>query len=223
MNSGILRNDIEYVVHCESDGAVIGPLSIMHAHLKGPRSVLTHYSTWSMIYHPFTGTYGIQQKSPKIRDKLTQGKWDMGVAGHNCYVRRGNTFDFLDFEDNLAKESEEEIGIKIKMFESLGEFKIAARNLGDQSIAHIFETFHYQTSHDNEWVGLGFIITPSTEVYFKDGEVTDFRWLTPTDLGEFLKNNNNYCDPLPMVFEKAENFRKEHLSFLCNCCKTQTP
>ena len=74
------------------------------------------------------------------------------------------------------------------------------------------EKLHYKTERNNEFVGLGFILTPTTKVKFKDNEVVAFKWLTPKELTVHLKKENNYCDPLPLVFKKAENFRKRYLS-----------
>lgn len=77
----LLRDDIEYIVHCEKDGTVIGPLSKKHAHTEAVRKQLTHYSTWSMVYNPATKQYGVQLKNPEKHDKYSGGKWDMGAAG----------------------------------------------------------------------------------------------------------------------------------------------
>ncbi len=86
MVESILRDDIEYVVHCDEKGKIIGPLSKIHAHLPGPRQALTHYSTWSMIFHPKSGKYGIQRKNPKKQDKFGAGRYDTGVG----YVHSAN-------------------------------------------------------------------------------------------------------------------------------------
>ena len=59
----LLRDDLEYIVHCEDNGKVIGPISKIHAHKEGARAVLTHYSTWSMVFDPIKNKYGIQRKS----------------------------------------------------------------------------------------------------------------------------------------------------------------
>ena len=61
--SDLLRKDIEYSVHCDEKGKVIGPISKVHAHMHGVRETLTHYSMWSMIFNPLIGKYGIQQKN----------------------------------------------------------------------------------------------------------------------------------------------------------------
>ncbi|MEA2065042.1 MAG: hypothetical protein U9O66_01955 [Patescibacteria group bacterium] len=207
MTKNILRNDIEYIIHCDSEGNIIGPISKTHAHLEGVRAVLTHYSTWSMIFHPFSNKYGIQLKNPKKHDKYSAGKWDMGAAGHNCYIKENGLFRPLDFDENLAKETEEEIGMKVKMCKSKKEF-IKLKNKLIKPIGFIFDKFHYKTFTNNEWVGLGFIITPTIKVNFQDKEVIDFKWLTTNELKLYLKENNNYCAPLPLVFKKAEKFRK---------------
>ena len=60
------------------------------------------------------------------------------------------------------------------------------------------------------WVGLGFVVVPTQEVEFVDDEIIDFKWLTPEELQSFIDTETNYCSPLPLVFEKAESFRKEH-------------
>lgn len=207
----ILRNDIEYIIHCEENGKIIGPISKKHAHLPGVRSILCHYSTWSMIFNPITQKYGIQLKNPKKHDKLNAGKWDMGAARHNCYVKDKNSYKFLDFEENLVKETNEEIGLKLKMFKSRKQFLNNAKKMNKNAIGFIFEKFHYKTNDNNEWVGLGFILTTKTNLKFKDKEVVDFKWLSSSELKRFLKTNKNYCTPLPMVFQKAEIFRKKYL------------
>ncbi len=206
----ILRDDIEYAVHSDSKGNIIGPISKTHAHMEGVRAILTHYSTWSMIYHIKSGKYGIQLKNPKKHDKYGAGKWDMGVAGHNCYIKENGFFRPLDFDENLIKEVKEEIGIDIEMFQSKDEFLKAIKENSEESFGFIFEKFHYKTETNNEWVGLGFIIIPNTKVKFEDGEVIDFKWLSPEELKRYLKQNDNYCAPLPLVFKKAEKFRKEN-------------
>ncbi|PID51884.1 MAG: hypothetical protein CR972_04795 [Candidatus Moraniibacteriota bacterium] len=210
MSKKLLRDDIEYIVHCDRGGNVIGPISKEHAHLNGVRTQLTHYSTWSMVYHWESGKYGIQRKNPQMKDEFSAGRWDMGVAGHNCYVREGDSFRFLDFEENLAKEAREEIGIDITMTKSQNEFIDLVHKTKTPS-GFIFDKFLYKTEENNEWVGLGFIVVHDTTTEFIDNEVVDFQWLTLVELAQFLKENNNICSPLPLVFEKAEKFRTEIL------------
>jgi isopentenyldiphosphate isomerase len=207
----LLRDDMEYIIHCEPDGKIIGPISKVHAHLPGPRAELCHYSTYSMIFHLDSGKYGIQRKNPKKHDKQNAGKWDMGVAGHNCYVKDGSAYRSLDFGENLVKEAEEEIGLDLQMFDSENDFLKASENIMNKAIGVIIDRFHYKTERDNEFVGLAFVIVPDMNVEFKDGEVVDFKWLTPEELAKFLKDNDNYCLPLPIVFEKAEKFRLKYL------------
>jgi len=96
------------------------------------------------------------------------------------------------------------------MFKSKKEFIKAIKNITDKPLGFIFDKFHYKTETNNEWVGLGFIIVPNTDVKFEDDEVIDFKWLSPNELKEFIETNDNYCAPLPLVFEKAEKFRKEN-------------
>lgn len=52
MDHTLLRDDIEYLIHCDDHGDIIGPISKAHAHLPGVRETLTHYSTWGMVYNP---------------------------------------------------------------------------------------------------------------------------------------------------------------------------
>ena len=211
MNKSILRDDVEYVIHCDEKGKIIGPLSKKHAHLPGPRQVLTHYSTWSMIFHPQSGKYGIQLKNPKKLDEFGAGKWDMGVAGHNCYIKDKSGYRPMNFKETLMKEVDEEIGLDINVIDSIKEFVKRSKEPLRQPIAIIFEQFHYKTERNNEFVGLAFILTPTTNVEFKDDEVIKFKWLLPEELAKYIKTENNYCDPLPLVFEKAERFRKKYL------------
>ena len=122
MTNLILRDNLEYAVHCDEIGKIIGPISKTHAHLLGVRTALTHYSTWSMIFHPFSGKYGLQLKNPKVLDGFTAGKWDMGIAGHNCYIKDKRSFRAMSFKETLIKEANEEIGLNIEVIDSLEEF-----------------------------------------------------------------------------------------------------
>ena len=158
----ILRDDLEYAVHCDEKGMIIGPISKVHAHLPGPRQALTHYRP-------------------------------------------------MDFKETLIKEADEEIGLQIKVVDSLKEFVKYYKSSSLGPIAFVFEKFHYKTEHNNEFVGLAFIITSTTTVEFKDDEVVEFKWLTPKELEKYLKAETNYCHPLLVAFEKAERFRKKYL------------
>lgn len=60
---------------------------------------------------------------------------------------------------------------------------------------------------------LGLILTPTTDLTYEDGEVVDFKWLTPEEFKEFLKKDEKTNTPvLSIVFEKAERFRKRYLN-----------
>ncbi len=207
----ILRDDVEYAIHCDEKGRIIGPISKKHAHLPGVRQALTHYSTWSMIFHAESGKYGLQRKNPKKHDKFGAGKWDMGVAGHNCYIKDKEEYRPMNFKETLLKEASEEIGLPLEVIDSLEEFTKRLKDKIKKPIAIFIEKFHYQTERNNEFVGLAFIVTPTTKLKFKDKEVVDFRWLTPQELEHYLRTEKNYCDPLPLVFEKVEKFRKKYL------------
>jgi len=206
-----LQDDIEYIIHSDNEGNIIGPISKMHAHTEGVRANLTHYSTWSMIYHLPSGKYGIQLKNPTKYDKHTAGKWDMGVAGHNCYEKHGDEYIPLGFSENLKKEIAEEIGINLKMFNDVDVFVKSAKESKEAS-GFIFDKFYLKTETDNEWVGLGFVVVQTQDVEFVDDEVVDFKWLTPSELQDFINTETNYCSPLPLVFGKAEKFRKEYFA-----------
>jgi len=217
----------ELIIQCDSQGNILGPISKLKAHAEGFREKHTHYATWSMIFST-SRKYGIQLKNPKKHDKHGAGKWDMGVAGHNCYVSKNSILNPMDFSETLLKEAQEEVGLNVKVITSLKEFvqlakiyltsssssssskKVQQPDI-QQPIAFFFEKFHYQTEINNEYVGLAFILTPTTELEFKDQEVVDFQWLSPSELSAFLKENKNYCSPLPLVFKKAEKFRKKYL------------
>ncbi|MFH1276392.1 MAG: hypothetical protein ABIH82_04740 [Candidatus Woesearchaeota archaeon] len=201
----------EMIVQCDENGNIIGPIEKDYAHQDGTRQESTHYSTWSMIFNT-SGKYGIQLKNKNKHDKYSGGKWDMGVAGHNCYVKKDDKLVPMNFKETLIKETEEEIGLNIEVIDSKEEFLRLAKSELKKPIAFIFENFHYKTERNNEYVGLAFILTPITELSFQDNEVVDFKWLFPEELSKFLKENNNYCSPLPLVFEKAEKFRKENFS-----------
>ena len=206
-----LQENNEYIIQSDDKGNIIGPIEKKYAHSEGVRSAVTHYSTWSMIYHLSSGTYGIQLKNPKKHDAHTAGKWDMGVAGHNCYEKRGDEWVPLSFEDNFVKEAKEEIGIDLTVCPDATSL-VEKGKQGKEAVAFIFDRFHYKTDVDNEWVGLGFVVVPTTDVSFTDNEVIDFQWLVPAELEDFLAMQVNYCSPLPLVFEKAETFRKKYFA-----------
>jgi isopentenyldiphosphate isomerase len=196
----------ELLVKCDSKGNIIGPIEKNFAHTGNTRLNTVHYSTWSMIWNSNLKKYGLQLKNANKYDSEQIQKWDMSVAGHNCYQNNKP----MNFNETLIKETEEEIGLELEMF-SKKEFLLKIKNLEKGSVGFIFEKFHYKTTKNNEWVGLGFIMTTETNVTFVDGEVAEFQWLTPQELEKFLKTKNNYCSPLPLVFEKAEKFRKHYI------------
>lgn len=115
------------------------------------------------------------------------------------------------FEETLKKETNEEIGLTLTVYTSLKEFLTAAKQL-TSPIGYIFETFLFKNSIDNEWVGAGIILTTDTLVEFKDKEVLDFRWLTPSEFKTYLATEDTYYAALPLMFEKAETFRKRYFS-----------
>lgn len=207
----ILREDIEYVIHSEEDGTIIGPLSKVHAHKDGVRINLTHYSTWSMIYNPKLNKYGLQLKTPKVYDKNQKPMWDMSVAGHNCYDKINGEYTPLMFEENLVKETDEEIGLTLEMFNSLNEFLEQSKGF-DGTIGYIFERFLHKDNRNNEFVGAGFILTTEEKLEFKDKEVMEFRWLSPEELNKYIKEDSDFYSALPLMFEKAEKFRKKYLN-----------
>lgn len=118
----------------------------------------------------------------------------------------------MSFAETLVKEGDEEIGVKIKVVDSVKEFRKLSKTKFKKVTAVIFEQFHYLTERNNEFVGLAMVLVPTMDVKFNDHEVVEFKWLLPSELAEFIETNHNYCDPLPLVFEKAEKFRRK---FLC--------
>ena len=56
------------------------------------------------------------------------------------------------------------------------------------------------------------MIVSTQEIEFTDDEVVDFEWLSVDELRDFVNTETNYCSPLPLVFAKAEKFRKEHFN-----------
>lgn len=209
--SKLLREDLEYAIHCDEQWNVIWPISKTHAHLKWVRENLCHYSTWSMVYNPVTKKYWIQLKNPKKHDSSTWWKWDMWVAWHNCYIQENDEYRYLDFDENLQKEAEEEIWIQIEMFKDFDDFKKTYKSLNEGSVWFVFDKFLYDTWFNKEWVWLWFIATCETNLNFTDNEVVDFKWFSSNELLEFINSDHNICDPLKLVYEKAEKFRKEKL------------
>ncbi len=206
-----LREEIEYIIHCDEKGEIIGPISKEHAHLKGARQVLTHHSTWCMVFHPPTGKYGIQLKDIRKHDSTSAGKWDTGVGGHNCYTKQKEKWVPMSFEETVVKEADEEIGLQVEVIDSLTEFVKQSKNL-KRTIAFIFDKFHHATEKNNEFVGFAFILVPTIQVEFKDNEVIDFQWLLPLELKVFIEQNKDQiCEALLCGFERAEKFRKKYL------------
>ena len=212
MAESIPNDNEEFIIECDKDGNIIGPIPKIYAHTPGVRQNKTHYSTWSMIFYAESGKYGIQLKNPKKHDEFGAGKWDMGAAGHNCYLKENGSYRPMDFKETLIKEVDEEIGLDIDVINSVDEFVELSKTKIKKPIAIIFEKFHYKTERNNEFVGLAFVLTPTPNTDFKDDEVIDFKWLTPEEIKKYLSENDDYCEPLPLVFEKAEKFREKYLS-----------
>ncbi len=206
-----MREELEYIIHCDEQWKVIWPISKSHAHLKWVRETICHYSTRSMVYNPVSKKYGIQLKNPKKHDSSTWWRWDMWVAWHNCYVKEGDKYRYLDFEENLQKEAEEEIGIHVNMFEKLEKFANECKSMKSWSVWYIFDKFLYDTWFNKERVWLWFIATCENDLEFTDNEVIDFNRFSSNELLEFMNWDNKICDPLKLVYEKAEKFRKEKL------------
>ena len=75
------------------------------------------------------------------------------MAGHNCYTRTEDGYHPLNFNETLIKETDEEIGLGLRMFDTLDEFINASYSL-DGTIGFIFEQFHSIDELNNEWVGM---------------------------------------------------------------------
>ncbi len=71
------------------------------------------------------------------------------------------------------------------MFDDVEGFGKSAKEQ-KEAVGYIFDTFHFKTKTDNEWVGLGFIVILTQDVEFADDEVIDFKWLTPDELRNFI-------------------------------------
>lgn len=205
----MLRKDIEYIVHCEKDGSIIWPISKVHAHFPWARKSLTHFSTWSMVYNPSIQKYGLQLKNSKKHDSSTWWKRDMWVAWHNCYVQKWGLRTYMDFSENLKKEAEEEIWIQLVMHENIDRFKESIPSfLG--SIWYIFTEFLFENEINNEYVWLWLILTDRNKFDYIDWEVVDFKWLSSSELEDFLVNESEKCcSALPIAFEKAKIFLEE--------------
>jgi len=104
-----MKDNIEYIVKCDSEGNVLGPLPKIEAHEDENRANITHFSTWSMVFNPKIGKYLLQRKNPKKLDKRSAGKWDMGVAGHNNFIKTSVGEKPMSFNETLPKEADEEI------------------------------------------------------------------------------------------------------------------
>ena len=80
----------------------------------------------------------MQLKNPKKHDEFGAGKWDMGAAGHNCYVKENGSYRPMDFKETLIKEVDEEIGLDIDVIDSVDEFvKILKTKIKDKQIIQL--------------------------------------------------------------------------------------
>ncbi len=209
----LLRTDLEYIIHCDINWKIIGPISKTHAHLPWVRETLFHYVTWSMVYNPILWKYWIQLKNPKKNDSSQWWIRDMWVAWHNCYTQEEGEYKYLGFDQNLEKEANEEIWIHLRMLNDIESFRNKYNSGNQWSIWYIFEVFPYNTKYDKERVGLWFIATSETELHFNDGEVVDFKRYSPNELLDFITSDkNSYSPTLKISYKKAERFRKEVLS-----------
>jgi len=187
----LLNENIEYLIHCDEEGNNIGPISREHAHIPTVRKELCHKVVSAMVYCKNTNKWCIQQKFSKaIKKKI----WDISVGGHCTYEKKGNDYEALDFNETLIKESYEELGLSITINKNLEN---------NSNTGHIFRTCLYKNSYNNEFLGLGLIITGDEKITPIDGEVLSFKWLTLDELKKFM--DEEFCsDSLKTFFPLFE-------------------
>lgn len=204
--NNILRKDIEYIVHSDERGNVIGPISKTHAHLPKIRPVLCHWATWVMIYHVNLEKWGVSLNKPKPKKQRFTKFWNLSVGGHNSYVHNNNEWKYLNFKETMIKEAKEEVGLDIVSCNDKNEFINKTLNINNSSIGFVFAKEHYKTKHNNEIVGFGIILTDINKLQFNDGEVLDFKWLASEEMKIFFKSDEDYSAALPIAFEKCNHY-----------------
>jgi len=154
----------EFLIQCEEDGTVIGPIDRKTAHRKDIAPLLCHAVVWVMVYCKTTKRWCIQKKlSKSIQVEI----WDTSVGGHCCY---GENFTYLSPDENLHKEAEEELGLT----------KFTKILAGSENI---------KTSFCNEFVYFYLLITDTESVKYTDGEVLEHKWILDNEFEDFCKNN----------------------------------
>jgi len=192
----LLKDDIEYLIHCDEKGNTISPISRKHAHLPEIRKKLCHKAIVVMVYCKQTNKWCIQKKFSKAINKSI---WDPSVGGHCTYEKKNNSYEELSYEKTLLKEAYEELGLKISINESL-----------ESNTGFIIKTHHYKNSYNNEFLGLGIIVTGDEEITPIDSEVLNFKWLTTKELENFIRTEN-ISDTLKTFFPIIkEEFDKLH-------------
>lgn len=205
----ILRDDIEYIIHCEQDWTIIWPISKLHAHLPWVREILTHRCTRSMVYNYKLQKYWLQYKKAKVYDEAQRDMW---VAWHNCYIRENNTRRMTDFPETLQKEAKEEVGLDLNLCYDLESFLSIAKTIQIGSVWYVFEQVLIKNQKNSERIGMSLIVTDEENLHFLDWEVIWFEWYTIEELHAKMPTLQKSLS-LEYAFDHVEKFRKEYRIF----------
>lgn len=121
------------------------------------------------------------QRRAATKDK-SAGKWDVSFGGHCVKAEQGENI----LTANVIKEGQEELGLNIKAEDivKLGEVRYVS-----------------QENKNKELLGIFLLrVADNQKFVFEDGEVSEVKWMMPSDLHKCILNNpKEYANRLGAV------------------------
>ncbi len=169
----------EFIINCDEDGTLIGPLDRKIAHRKDIAPLLCHKVVWAMLYCKNTKRWCLQKKLSK---SINVEIWDTSIGGHCCYAEN---FKYMTPEENMRKEAYEELGLK--------DYELI-----------LVDKQNVKTSYSNEFVYFYLLITENENVVYTDGEVLEHKWIKDNEFEKFCVNNR-ISHALEMTYFKCKS------------------
>jgi isopentenyldiphosphate isomerase len=168
----------EFIVQCEEDGTVIGPIDRKTAHSTGIKHIICHQVVIGMVYCKTSKRWCLQKKLSK---SINVEIWDTSIGGHCCYL---DGFKLLSPEKNMRKEAEEELGLtKYNLIPVDGEL--------------------IKTEYSNEYMFFYVIQVDDENVTHPDGEVLAHLWIDDKDIENFF-STNRISHVLKLAYKKCK-------------------
>lgn len=162
----------EFIVQCEEDGTVIGPIDRKTAHKDGIRNIVCHQVVIGMVYCTTTKKWCLQKKFSKT---IKQEIWDTSVGGHCCYSAG---FKLLSPVENMIKEAAEELGLGVVINDKIHEYNLVF--VGGELV---------KPEYSNEFMFFYVLEVADEHIEHPDGEVLEHQWVEEKDMELFFKSH----------------------------------